>query len=340
MKRTARTFCFLTDLCCLASLCQGQDTARSHEHLQFLDPLVGNWRVVTREGNKIVSDGQETSEWILKQNFLRSTGWSQYRGRQAEYEFCTGWNPKTNEVFQWAAGATDSVYSFMWRTGVYDPATRTWTAHQRTALSDGLEEGTVKISLAEADKVRIDFLENRFNGKAMPDQYDTFTRAEPVAAPGLDANPGPGYEHIKFLAFSIGKWKLEGDLPDGLYTGEEVNEWFLDKNFIRTKGWGQEAGQERVDYELLTGWDPAAKKVLMRYIGSDGQLATREGTYDAAKNCLTSKHAAVDASGVESTATVVEQYLDNDRFLLKFTDVTEAGKPQPDFQAKATRAGP
>ena len=92
--------------------------------------------------------------------------------------------------------------------------------------------------------------------------------------------------------------------------------------------------------EGLMGWDPAAKKVVMWYVGSDGQSAIREGNYDAAKNRLASKHKAVDASGVESTAFVVEQYVDNDRFLLKFTEVTKGGTPQPDMEGKATRIRP
>ncbi len=322
-------------------VCPGQDPGPSCQHLTFLEPIIGNWRVVTNEGDKIISDGQEGSEWILNKNFIRSTGWSQFRGQQAQYEFYTGWDPRAKEVFQWAVGATDSVYSFMWRSGSYDPAERTWTSRHRTALSDGGQENmVVKIRFTSDDRIKIDFLENRLNGAAMPDQHDTFTRAEPAAAPPMDNNPGPGYEHIKFLDFSIGKWKLEADLPEGRYLGEEVNEWFLDKNFIRTKGWGQIAGQERVDYELLMGWDPAAKKVVMRYVGSDGQLATREGTYDSAKNCLTSQHAAVDATGVESSATVVEQYVDNDSFLLTFTNAIKGGKPQPDVEGKATRIRP
>ena len=128
--------------------------------------------------------------------------------------------------------------------------------------------------------------------------------------------------------------------PDGQYQGEELNGWILDKNFIRTRGWGQIAGQERVDYELLTGWDPAKKKVFMRYVGSDGRLTVREGNYDPARNCWKSTQTSVDAAGVESSASVEEQYIDNDHFLLKFTDGVEGGKPQPDFEGKATRIRP
>ncbi|MGI6418835.1 MAG: DUF1579 family protein [Thermoguttaceae bacterium] len=325
-------------VCCMTILCCGAEPGPTYEHIKFLEPMVGNWRVVTREGGKIVSDGQEASEWILNKSFMRHTGWSQYEGKPSQYEFFTGWDPKTKKVFQWAVGATDVGFGIMWREGTYDAAKRTWTARYRLELSDGGEETSlVNLKIVDDSKITIDFTERRLSGKPLADLHDTFTRAAAVAAAPFDSTPGAGYEHLKFLDFSVGKWKLEAALPDGQYVGEELNAWVFDKNFIRTKGWGKIAGQERVDYELLTGWDPAKKKVFMRFIGSDGSVALREGTYDAEKNCLKSKHTAVDASGVESSSTVVEQYVNKDRFLLKFTDGMKGGKPQPDAEATVTR---
>lgn len=341
MKRMATIAILLTAVGSLAPQCRGQEPSPTYEHIKFLEPLVGNWRVVLKEGDHIVSSGQERSEWILNKSFMRQVGWGQIDGQPMQYEFWNGWNPKTQEVFQWAVGTTDADYAIVVRRGACDPARRVLTAHNRTLASDGREQtAKVDLQLADQDGYTMAFTQRRADNVAVPDQHSSYSRAPAVAAPPFDATPGPGFAHLKFLDFSVGKWKLEGDLPDGRYLGEEVNEWMLDKNFIRTKGWGKAGDGKRVDYELLTGWEPVKKKVFMRFLGSDGSIATREGSYDAEKNCLKSNHTAVDASGVESSATVVEQYVNKDRFLLKFTNAVKGGKPEPDAEVTVTRIGP
>lgn len=341
MKRMATITVLLAAAGSLAAPCRGQEPGATYEHIKFLEPLVGNWKVVLKEGGRIVSNGHERSEWILNKSFMRQVGWGQIDGQPVQYEFWNGWNPKTQEVFQWAVGATDTGYAIIVRAGAFDPARRVLTAQDRTIGSDGRENtAKVDLQLADQNSYTMAFTERRTDNVAAPDQHSSYSRAPAVAAPPLDATPGPGYEHLKFLDFSVGKWKLEGDLPDGRYLGEEVSEWMLDKNFIRVTGWGKAGEGKRVDYELLMGWDPAKKKVFMRLLGSDGSVATREGTYDAEKNCLKSTETSVDAAGVESTATVVEQYIDKDRFLLKFTDAVKGGKPEPDTEVAVTRIGP
>ncbi|MGI6418827.1 MAG: DUF1579 family protein [Thermoguttaceae bacterium] len=341
MKRMATITVLLAAAGSLAAPCRGQEPGPSYEHIKFLEPLVGNWKLVLKEGGRIVSNGQERSEWILNKSFMRQVGWGQIDGQPVQYEFWNGWNPKTQEVFQWAVGATDTGYAIIVRTGAFDPARRVLTAQDRTIGSDGRENtAKVDLQLADQNSYTMAFTERRTDNVAAPDQHSSYSRAPAVAAPPLDATPGPGYEHLKFLDFSVGKWKMEGDLPDGRYLGEEVKEWVFDKNFIHTKGWGKPGDKDRIDYELLTGWDPAKKKVFIWFVGSDGSVGTREGTYDAAKNRLISSSTAVDASGVESAATVEEQYIDKNRFLMQFTNGTRGGRPQPDVEGTATRIGP
>lgn len=342
MKRVANAGVCVLVLCSATGWCLGQEPGPNYEQLKFLEPLVGNWKVVTTEGDKIVSDGQEASEWILNKSFMKHVGWGQHEGELAHYIFYTGWNPKTEKVFQWSIGATDSLFGISERIGSYDPAGRVWTSDTQLLLSDGNRPtSVVKIKFVDDHKITIDFLQRRSGSSVLPNQHDTFTRAPVVAAPALDSNLGPGYEHLKFLDFSVGKWKLAGTLPNqGEWVGEEVNEWMFDENFMHTRGWGKVGGGERFDYELFIGWDPAKEKVFMKIIDSDGGMASREGSYDPERKCLTSRQTALAVSGVESSSTVVEQYVDNDHFILRFSEGVKDGRPQPAFEVKATRIRP
>ncbi len=313
----------------------------AYEHLKFLEPLVGNWKVVTTEGDKTTSVGEESSQWVLNKSFMRHVGWGQIDGSPVQYEFYTGWNPKTKEVFQWAVGATETDYAILERLGAYDAAQRVWTSRESLQVSNGeYRTSLVTLKFVDDDTITMDVTERRMGDKTLPDAHTVFTRQSVFTPPETDDTPGPGYEQLKFLDFSVGKWKLEATTPGvGEYLGEEVNEWAFHKNFVRTKGWGRNAGEERIDYELLMGWDPAKKKVFMRFVGSRGEICTREGTYDPEKKCVKSRQTTVGPEGAESSATVEERYLDNDHFLLLFSDATKGGKPEPGWELKVTRIG-
>lgn len=342
MARRASVWLLGAAIVCAAQLCPGAEPGPSYEHLKFLEPLVGNWKVVLKEGERIVSNGQEKSEWILNKSFMKQVGWGQIDNQPLQYEFRNGWNPKTQEVFQWAIGATDGGYATCVRTGGYDPATGVWTSRDRTIVSDGTQHTSkVELQVVDQDSYKMAFSERRADNVAAPDQHSSYSRAPAVAAPALDSAPGPGYEHLKFLDFAVGKWKLEGTVPGvGKAVGEEVNTWIYDKNFTHTKGWGKVEGGDRVDYELLMGWDPVKQKVVMWAVSSDGSFGTREGVYKPETKCLISQERGIDSKGVESSATVEAQLIDNDHFVLKFSALVQGGKPQPDFEAKATRIGP
>jgi hypothetical protein len=327
----------------LGSVCLGQEVPANHKPLEFLESLVGNWRVVTTEGDKVISDGQEASEWILNKSCMKHVGWSQFEGSPAEYMFYTGWNPKTEKIYQWAVGATDSVYAIITRTGTYDATKRLWVSEHQTVLSDGSQDTTlVKVRFINDDKLTIDFVERRQGDKVLPDHRDVFTRAEKAAGPPLDDKPGPAYEHLKFLDSTIGKWRVEGELPDGSkWSGEEVNQWVFDKNSSLTKGWCQLTGSDsRIEYELLTGWEPVKKKIVTMAIGSKGWSATREATYNPQNRCLNIEQSAVHSSGDAASADIKVQFLGDDRLELKFSNRIHAGESLPDFQLNATKISP
>ncbi|NLY02085.1 MAG: DUF1579 domain-containing protein [Rhodopirellula sp.] len=322
-----------------ASLCVAQEPGPAYEHLKFLEPMVGHWKVVSTEQGKSISVGEESSEWILNKSFMRHVGWGQVDGKTAQYELYTGWNPKSKEVFQWAVGATEGGYAVIERLGAYDAAQRVWASRESGFASNGDKHTLlVKLKFVDDDTISMDFLERRNGNDPLPDRHATFSRQAAFNPPATDDTPGPGYEQLKFLDFSVGKWKLETTTSGvGEYVGEELNEWAFHKNFVRTKGWGKNAGEERIDYELLMGWDPVNKEVFMRAFGSRSQFVTRKGTYDADKKCVTSRQTTVGPQGVESSETVEERYLDNDHFLLLFSDATKDGKPEPGWELKVTR---
>ncbi len=337
MKRSAIVLVAATLVCGVVG---AQDQpGPSYEHLKFLEPLVGNWNVVVNEGDKVTSRGQEASVWMLDKNFMRQYGWGQIEGQPLRYHFYTGWNAKTNEVFQWACGATDGSYAMGERIGKYEPDQRVWTSREVITVSDGsTHSGTVALKFGDKNHYTMEFTDRQADGQSVPGQKSAYVRDTAITEPEFDNTPGPGFAHLKFFDFSVGKWKLEGDLPlVGKYVGEEVNKWVYDKNFMHTIGQGTLADGTRINYELLSGWEPVKKVVVMWIIGSDGAHSRREGTYDPNTKTLTSRETGMDAHGVESSATIQEQYMDNDHFLLKITNHVHGKENVPDAEVTVTR---
>ena len=106
---------------------------------------------------------------------------------------------------------------------------------------------------------------------------------------------GPNYVHLKPIDGIIGHWKMKGQWKDGKpFVGEESSEWTLNLNFIHSRGWFSGYDGKRVDYRIVTGWDPASKKIVEWFSFSDGGHSKRVGTYDATTRLWTSKEEGVD----------------------------------------------
>jgi hypothetical protein len=240
-----------------------------------------------------------------------------------------GFDPKSGRI---VSGEFTSLGEYSHGVWGVEGNTLTITGHGVTA--DGDETAAVVTNTIAQGGTMIWQATNQVRGgETLPDtaEYE-FRRPAPAAQ-----DAGSNYEHLKFLDFYRGKWRLEGELPEGHYVGEESNAWAFRKNMQRTAGWGRVGDGPRVDYEILVGWDPAKEKVFMWIAGSDGSSSVREGNYDPQTRCLTSRQRSVDASGAETTSMVEEQRLDRNSLLIKFTDVTKGNEHQPDFEIKATR---
>lgn len=341
MNRIAATAVGLIAL----SLClpvHGEGPGPSQKHLEFLEAFVGQWKVVTTRGEEQVSVGEESSDWMLSKNFMRHVGWGQHEGEHVEYAFCSGWNPKEGRLFQWGFGGNASGYAIIRRMGSYDRSQKVWSSRDSIVFSDSQQQsGRVAIRFVDNGTITIDFTKRERDGDDLPDHHDTFDRGVDVAKPDFDDTPGPGYQHLKFLDFYMGTWKLEGDLPDGTkLVGEESSQWIMNRNFMWSRGWGKIGDRPRVEYEILTGWHPVKQKVVTWGVDSDASLATREGSYNSGRKCLASRQIGVQADGTETSVSVEEQYIDSDSFLLKFTDGIAGGKQQPNVEVSVTRIAP
>lgn len=106
------------------------------------------------------------------------------------------------------------------------------------------------------------------------------------------------YEHLKPIESLIGQWKMAGQWDDGKeFVGEEHSAWMLNRNFIRSTGWFRNHDGERVDYHIVTGWDPKQKQMVQTFSLSDGGHSKRVRTYDEGSRAWKCKEAGVDGTG-------------------------------------------
>ncbi len=339
MRRCMTLGLLLTAAFLMTSPCRGQEPGTAYEHLKFLEPLVGNWKVVKTEGDKTVSDGQEASEWILSKSFMRHAGWGLFDGKPVQYEFYTGWNPKTKEVFQWAAGATDSGYGIIQRLGAYDPIRKVWTSRESHLLSNGDERTSlVRFNLGDKDRITGDFTQRRQGDQALPDHHDTFTRATRVAPPALDGTPGPGYVYLRPIEWLVGDWSVRGTWADGKpHEGEEHSGWVYDKNFIQGTGWYKDRDGKRIDYIFMIAWDAKAKKYVMAAGGSDGAHGIGTADYDAATKTLAFRRTAVSPAGEEMSLDQRDRLVSSDTFEWIGTNFRIGDKTLPDVKLTFSR---
>jgi hypothetical protein len=138
---------------------------------------------------------------------------------------------------------------------------------------------------------------------------------------GQAQDVGPNYEHLKPIKGIVGNWKLEGEWKDGTKVeGEESSRWVLNKNFIQSKGWFTSHAGDRIDYQIVTGWDPADKKIVEWFSMSDGSYSKRVGTFDPATRAWASTETGVDVDGKPFSFDVVMKMVDKNTWTWKGTD--------------------
>lgn len=312
----------------------------AYEHLKVLEPFLGAWEYegpVQEDIPGIAEKGEQMRvlfryHWVLNRNAIIMDWSIQLDDGQVDAKVLIGFDPKGGKI---VSGEFTSAGEYSHGQWSVEDKTLTITAHGIAA--DGTPSSTtVTNKLAGRGTMVWQATDRTRGGEPLPDTAEYIFKGPGQQAEGTSSN----YEHLKFMDYYRGKWRLEGELPEGKYVGEETNAWAFNKNIQRTAGWGRVGDGQRVDYELLVGWDPAKEKVFMWIAGSDGSSSVREGSYDPDKRCLTSKQRSVDATGAETTAHVEEQRIDGNTFVIKITQVMKGTQPQPDFEIKATRITP
>jgi hypothetical protein len=319
---------------------QAEETTSNYEHLKVLQPFLGSWTyegVLHDDIPGLAIKGVNVRipfryRWILNRNALMMD-WSVQvdSGADLDGKVLIGFDPKGNKIV-----SGEFTSSGRYSHGEWSVEGNTLTITGRGVAADGSEiANVVTNTITDSGTMIWQAKDQTRGGERVPDSAEyEFKR------PAQEDVTGSNYEHLKFFDFYRGRWRLEGMLPEGKYVGEESNAWTFKKNIQRTAGWGRIGDGERVDYEILVGWDPAKEKVFMWIAGSDGSSSVREGTYDPQKRCLTSQQRSVDSTGVETTATVEEQRIDRNTFVIKMTEVVKGGERQPDVEITATRIAP
>ena len=280
----------------------------------------------------------ESGEWILNKSFLKHDGWGLFDGKPVRYVFVTGWNAKTEKVFQWGAGGNAELYGFQQRIGSYDPLQKAYIAQAEGVLSGDVEHSNAVKLKVDENKVTIDFTAGRMNGEPVPDGRDEFSRKITVTTPKFDEAPGPAYEHLKPIEWLVGNWDLRGAWADGKpHEGGEQSEWAFNQNFIQGTGWWNDRDGKRNSYAYLIAWDPKAKKILMAICGDDGSHTVRLGMYNPETKTLTCHQDGVSGNG-ETTSADVQFRLTKEGTIEGIgTNIRAGDKSLPDLKTTFSR---
>lgn len=132
MKRTAA---LMTAVILLGVFAYGDQPGPHHKYLEQVEWILGNWDMKGEFSDGTPFVGQESSEWCLNKNFIRSDGWfSDYEGQRVDYHITTGWDPATEKLVAWFSFG-DGSHSR--RVGTYDPATQSWVSHEEGVDGQG-----------------------------------------------------------------------------------------------------------------------------------------------------------------------------------------------------------
>ncbi|MHB8897519.1 MAG: hypothetical protein ACYC6Y_02090 [Thermoguttaceae bacterium] len=323
----------------ISGWCFAQDTGPGYEHLRFLEPWIGQRQLVKTEDGKTENSGVETAEWILNKSYIRHNGWGMFDGKPVRYVFVTGWDPKSQQIFQWGAGGNPEIYGFQQRTGVYDPQSRTWTARAEGIISPGkVHTNAVKLTVNADNKVTLDFTENRYDGKAEPDNHIVFTPEVAQVAPVFDETPGPAYEHLEEIEWMVGDWNVRIPRADGTVgEGEEHSAWAFNKNFIQGTGWWINPTGTRIEDAFVITWHPTEKKFVQALCLNNGGYALREGAYDPGTKTMTFRHEGVTSEGKTFNADCAFRVLDQRTFEIAWTNLRVGTESRPDVKSIFSR---
>jgi hypothetical protein len=152
------------------------------------------------------------------------------------------------------------------------------------------------------------------------------------------SEPGPNYQHLKVLEWSIGEWVWEGEVPETIPGfGEKGDsfvmtikiEWGLNKNVTNLRMEALVKEESVWMSEGTTGWD-AEKQRLVSY-SFDSLGARGEGIFsEASKDGFVAKDRTVSPDGTVKDETSTVKRIDRDTFTVQKTDIAAGGEKMPD----------
>ena len=330
---------FLTAIAVLlaTNCCFGGDPSPSYKHLKFLEPWVGQRQVNEIEDGTSKGVGVESCQWILNKSFLLAEGWGSFEDRPVKYMFITGWNAKTQEMFQWGAGGNADIYGYQTRTGKCDPTKKVWDATSAGIISNGVEH-TSDLKLAVQDgNVKIDFTNGKFNDDPVPDVHVEFSREIDVTAPEFDTELGPAHKQLKPISWLVGNWQVHGTWADGKpHVGGETSQWVYNKNYIRGSGWWNNRTGERVEYSYLITWDLKQQKYLMAICDNGGGHAIRFFTRNPESGALVGRDEGVSGEGKTASGDVRFRWVGG-KIEAAGTNMIADGQSVPDLEVTFTK---
>jgi hypothetical protein len=282
----------LSALVVAASCVIGQTESPNYTALKPLEGILGHWTTKGewQDGTPFV--GEESSEWILNQNFMRSKGWfTAYDGKRVDYVLLTGWDAASQKIVEWFA-FSDGAHSQ--RVGVYDPATKTWTCTEKGVTASG-EHTSFDVTMRFVDSNKWTWHGTNFQGEQVPSELSfTFTRV-------TGATPSTYQPWLKYLA---GKWTTTDQ--EGV-SYDEIVELASGGTSLASRG----KFADGVEYARQVGWQADTKSLVETwYLSSGTHLINRYAEIDARK--LVGKTTIVDSTGQTAHGTITRERISDD----------------------------
>jgi len=314
------------------------EPASSRERLKFFEKYVGTW---TRQGaleedSLLGRKGEPgwssiTWRWVFDRSAVEWEWVFDYGGKRSGTKGLMAWDVAHNRLIGFGVASIGGNVRVTGRTT--DP----FCVFVEGELPDGTTGSQVEtFSLSGDDALIMQATERTLGAVNADGPKYTFMRTGTS-----EQESGRANEHLKPLEAMLGQWKMKGEWKDGKpFLGEETSVWCLNKNFIQSQGWFSGYDGSRVDYYIITGWDPVSRQIVEWFSFGDGGHSQRVGEYNAATRSWVSHEQGVDGKGMVSSCDVTVQFVDQDSWTWKSTNVLEGSESRPDLSFTFTRTSP
>lgn len=181
-----------------------------------------------------------------------------------------------------------------------------------------IQKGTMKVYIPEEPEAELAYQVTyvKKNGKWLINEIE---EAELIKPPS-------NFEHLKDLAWLIGKWQ---DADDNIQVDLEVL-WDKHKNFMTQNFKMQVFEQETLDGKQIIGWDPDQKTIKSWLFDSDGGFG--HGTWEHSGDSWYADMSYTLNDGSKAFSKNVYTYIDANHYTFVSTEREVAGVILPDTE--------